>query len=388
MTLRRLLVALMGGFLLHAAPASAQMPSAAPAAVGVVKVQKRPIAQTEEFVGRVQSIERVDLTARVTAFIEARLFIEGAEVPAGALLYRLERGPFEAAVQQQQAELARATASYNNATIQLGRATTLLSTPAGQRSNVDDARERQAGFAAQVQSVQAQLRSAQINLDYTEIHAPIAGKIGRTSLTIGNVVTPASGSLTRIVSQDPMYVVFPMAARSYFEMTKRFADQGGLAAVGVNVRLQDGSLSGQTGKIDFVDSTISATTDTLIMRASIANPINAQGIRPLIDGAFVGVTVTGAEPLIALTVPRAAVLTDQQGSYVYVVGADNKADLRRIKLGQSTQAYAVVTAGLADGENVVMDGLQRIRPGAAVNPSPMPPPAAAPSAAAAAPEKS
>ena len=385
MTLRRLLVPTLVAFLAAtpfcAAPALAQAPGGAPPSVGVVQVQQRQVTETEAFVGRIQSIERVDLTARVTAFIEQRLFTEGAEVPSGALLYRLERGPFEAAVAQQQAAVAQATASLNNATIQMGRATELLSTPAGQRSRIDDAREKQAMFAAQLQAAQAQLRSAQINLDYTEIRAPIGGKIGRSSFTIGNVVTPASGPLARIVSQDPMYVLFPMAARSYFGLLKRFADQGGLAAVGVRMQLPDGSADAQIGKIDFVDNTIAATTDTLVVRASIANPANAQGLRPLIDGAFVGVTVTAAEPAMALTVPRAAVLTDQQGTYVYVVGNDKKAEQRRVRLGQLTLAYAVVASGLTEGEAVVLEGLQRVRPGADVNPTPIAAAGAPPSGA-------
>ena len=385
MSLRRLIIlGILAASMFHAPAGLAQMPGGGPPSVGVVKVSQRPVTETEAFVGRVQSIERVDLTARVTAFIEAQMFTEGAEVPAGALLYRLERGPFEAAVAQQQGAVAQATASLNNANIQLGRATTLLSTQAGPRSGVDDSREKQAGYAAQLQSAQAQLRIAQINLDYTEIRAPIAGKIGRTAFTVGNVVTPASGPLTRIVSQDPMYVLFPMAAKSYFGLLKRFADKGGLAMVAVRLSLPDGSADDQVGKIDFIDNTIAATTDTLLVRASIPNPAAKQGFRPLIDGAFVGVTVNADEPRMALTVPRAAVISDQQGSYVYVVGADNKAEQRRVKLGQSTDAYAVVASGLTEGENVVLDGLQRVRPGAPVNPAPAgpaqnaapPPPAA------------
>ncbi len=385
MSLRHLAVlSVLAASAFHAVPGLAQMPGGGPPSVGVVKVSQRPVTATEAFVGRVQSIERVDLTARVTAFIEARLFTEGAEVPAGALLYKLERGPFEAAVAQQQASVAQATATLNNAGVQLGRVTALLNGPAGLRSQVDDARANQAGLAAQQQSAQAQLRIAQINLDYTEIRAPIAGKIGRTNFTVGNVVTPASGPLARIVSQDPMYVLFPMAAKSYFGLLKRFADQGGMAMVAVRLSLPDGSADDQVGKIDFVDNTIAATTDTMLVRASIPNPANKQGFRPLIDGAFVGVTVNADAPKMALTVPRAAVISDQQGNYVYVVGADNKAEQRRVQLGQSTDAYAVVASGLTEGENVVLDGLQRVRPGAPVNPAPVnsapveaaPPPAA------------
>src|SRR4051812_40186395 len=172
--------------------AEAQAPSGPPS-VGVVRAQQTAITETSEFIGRIQAIERVALTARVTAFIDQRLFNEGSEVNQGDLLYKLERAPFEAAVQQQEASVADASARLANANIQLSRAQSLLATPAGQRSNVDDAIANQRSLAAQVLAAQAQLRVAQINLAYTEIRAPVAGKITRTSITVGNVVSPSSG---------------------------------------------------------------------------------------------------------------------------------------------------------------------------------------------------
>jgi membrane fusion protein (multidrug efflux system) len=355
------------------------MPSGPPS-VGVVRAQQTAITETSEFVGRVQSIERVSLTARVTAFIDQRLFVEGTEVAQGALLYRLERAPFEAAVQQQEAAVADTSARLTNANIQLARAQSLLSTPAGQRSNVDDAVANQRSLAAQVLSAQAQLRAAQINLDYTEIHAPVAGKISRTSITVGNVVSPSSGPLASIVSQDPMYVLFPVASRTLTELQKRYSDKGGTNAVVVRLRLPDGTLYDRDGKIDYVEPTVSSTTDTILLRARIANPprfpeeAGRQIDRPLVDGAFVTVLVEGIQPVMALGIPRKAVLSDQQGDYVYVVGADNKVEQRRVQLGQSTPATAVVAGGLKDGELVVSDGIQRVRPGMEVSPGPASPP--------------
>ncbi|MEA2738520.1 MAG: rane fusion protein multidrug efflux system [Acetobacteraceae bacterium] len=368
-------------FLLAAASAGhAQMPGGGPPSVGIVRAQQTAITETSEFVGRVQAIDRVTLTARVTAFIDQRLFVEGTEVKQGDLLYRLERGPFEAAVQQQEAAVADTSARLANANIQLARAQSLLSTPAGQRSNVDDAVANQRSLAAQVLSAQAQLKAAQINLDYTEIHAPIAGKISRTSITVGNVVSPSSGLLASIVSQDPMYVLFPVASRTLTELQKRYADKGGTNAVVVKLRLPDGSMYNQDGKIDYVEPTVSATTDTILLRARIANPPRIQADpgqrveRPLVDGAFVTVLVEGVQPVMALGIPRKAVLSDQQGDYVYVVGTDNKVEQRRIQLGQSTPTTAVVAGGLKDGEMVVTDGIQRVRPGIEVSPGPASPP--------------
>ena len=366
--------------------ADAQMPSGPPS-VGVVRAEQTAITETSEFVGRVQAIERVSLTARVTAFLEKRLFNEGTEVQQGDVLYRLERAPFEASVQQQEAAVADTSARLANANIQLSRAQSLLSTPAGQRSSVDDAVANQRSLAAQVLSAQAQLRQAQINLDYTEIKAPVAGKISRTSITIGNVVSPSSGPLASIVSQDPMYVLFPVASRVQAELQKRYADKGGMSAVAVKLRLPDGLMYGQAGKIDYIEPTVSATTDTILLRARIANPprgnVTAEQPveRSLTDGAFVTVLVEGIQPVMALGIPRKAVLSDQQGNYVYVVGEDKKVEQRRIQLGQSTPTMAVIAGGLKDGEMVVTDGIQRVRPGIEVNPGPAsPPPNSPPSA--------
>ncbi len=360
--------------------AHAQMPGGPPS-VGVVRAQQTAITQTSEFVGRVQAVERVSLTARVTAFLDQRLFTEGSEVKQGDLLYRLERGPFEAALRQQEAAVADATARLANANIQLSRAQSLLATPAGQRSSVDDAIANQRSLAAQVASAQAQLQVAQINLDYTEIRAPVSGKISRTNITSGNVVSPSSGVLATIVSQDPMYVLFPISARSLTELRKRYENKGGTNAVVVKLRMPDGTLYPHDGKIDYVEPTVSPTTDTVLLRATIANPpvpnpaaVAGQQIdRTLIDGAFVTIVVEGIQPVMALGIPRKAVLSDQQGDYVYVVSADNKVELRRIQLGQSTPETAVVAGGLKDGEMVVTEGVQRARPGIQVSPGPAAP---------------
>jgi membrane fusion protein (multidrug efflux system) len=373
-------------FLLSMASAAYAQAPGGPPSVGVVRAQQTAITETSEFIGRVQAIERVALTARVTAFLDQRLFVEGTEVKQGDLLYRLERAPFEAAVQQQEAAVADTSARLANANIQLARAQSLLSTPAGQRSNVDDAVANQRSLAAQVLSAQAQLKVAQINLDYTEIHAPVAGKISRTSITAGNVVSPSSGLLASIVSQDPMYVLFPVASRTLIELQKRYADRGGSNALVIKLRLPDGSLYNHDGKIDYVEPSVSATTDTILLRARIPNPPRAQADagqpveRPLVDGAFVTVLVEGIQPIMALGIPRKAVLSDQQGDYVYVVGTGNKVEQRRIQLGQSTPTTAVVAGGLKDGDMVVTDGIQRVRPGIEVSPGPASPPPAAQSA--------
>ena len=220
------------------------------------------------------------------------------------------------------------------------------------------------------------MRLSQTNLDYTEIKAPIDGKISRTTVTEGNVVGPSSGVLASIVSQDPMYVLFPVSVRAAEDLRDRYADKGGFSAVKIQVRLPSGKAYDQTGTLDYVDPTVAANTDTLTFRGRIPNPVRPgsqagqPGDRLLSDGEFVTVILQGVQPVEQLAIPRAAVLSDQQGSYVWVVGDGNKAEQRRITLGQSTPDQAVISTGLKEGETVVVDGVQRVRPGAVVNPAP------------------
>ncbi len=356
--------------------AFAQPGPGGPPAVGVAKATVRPVLETSEFVGRVQAVSRVDLVARVTAFVHQRQFQEGGEVRANDVLYLLERGPFEAQVAAAAAAVAQNNAVLQNSGLTLGRAQALLNTPAGQQSRVDDAQSAQRSQAALLAGSQAQLRLAQINLDYTEIRAPIDGKISRTAVTEGNVVSPSSGVLATIVSQDPMYVLFPVSVRTALDLRDRYAAKGGFSGVVVKLRLPSGKEYGVEGLLDYVDPSVSPNTDTLTIRARIPNPVRTgakrgePGDRELSDGEFVTVTLQGVQPVQALAIPRSSVLSDQQGSYVWVVGEGNKAEQRRIQLGQSTPETAVVSAGLKEGETVVVDGLQRVRPGVVVNPAP------------------
>ncbi|MET4275885.1 MULTISPECIES: efflux RND transporter periplasmic adaptor subunit [unclassified Bradyrhizobium] len=356
--------------------AQTQSTSAAPPAVGIVEAARRPITESSEFLGRIEAINRVNLVARVTAFLERRLFEEGAEISKGDELYRLERGPFESDLASKQAQVSQLEATLENAKLTTERARTLLGGPAGQQSTYDAAIANQRSLEAQVRAAQAGVQASQINLDYTVINAPIAGKIGRTAVTVGNVVSPSSGVLTSIVSQDPMYVTFPVPVRQGLELRERYAPQGGLEAVVIRLRLPNERMYGKTGKLNFVDNTIAQSTDTITVRGEIANPIlrapSAAGVsvHELTDGEFVTVVLEGVQPVEVLVIPRSAVLSDQQGNYVLAVGADNEAEQRRIQLGQSTPTIAAVIAGLAAGDKVIVEGLQRVRPGQTVSPGP------------------
>ena len=368
--------------------AAAQPAPGGPPAVGVVRAERQQITQSDEFIGRLQAVNRVALVARVSAFLEKRLFVEGTEVKKGDLLYQLEQPPFQAVVDADKATIEQLEAQHRNAQLTLERAQALLRTPAGQQSNVDSALASERALAAQIAGAQAQLRTAEINLSYTEIRAAIDGKITSTAVTEGNVVSPTTGTLANIVSQDPMYVNFPVSVRAGLDLRNRYEPKGGFSAVALKIRLPDGRIYGQNGKPDYVSPTVAENTDTLTVRGVFPNPIipglpaKGPAARELFDGEFVTVLLEGVEPITVLGIPRAAVLSDQQGDYVYVVDAQNKAQIRRIQLGQSTPSTAVVTNGLQEGELVVSEGLQRVRPDQPVLPGPAsPPPAVSPAAA-------
>jgi membrane fusion protein (multidrug efflux system) len=376
------MIALLVMLLLFAAPvAQAQFGPQGPPAVGVVTAERRPVTESSEFVGRIEAVNRVDIRARVTGFLQERLFREGQEVKAGDVLFRLERPPFEAQLEQARASVASAQAQLDNAQVALARARELRATGAGTQVALDNAQAQERTANASLLGARAAVRVAEINLGYTEIIAPIDGKIGRASLTPGNVVTPVlTEPLATIVSQDPMRVAFTVSARAAVELRNRYEGRGGTAAAVVRVRTADGRVYPQAGRIDFVDPQIDRNTDTVLVRALIPNPVRGPlqpgqpGDRELIDGQFVSVFVEGAEPIQAIVIPRAAVLQDQGGTYVFVVGAENRAERRNVKLGRSTAETAVIEEGLSGGESVIAEGLQRVRPGQPVNPAPAAPP--------------
>jgi membrane fusion protein (multidrug efflux system) len=366
----------LAGIVLATSAIAQPMPSGPPP-VGVASVQRQPMADSYEFNGRIQAINSVNIVARVNAFLEQQHFTEGVDVKKGDLLYTLERGPYQAAVDVQKATVAQADAQLENANINLWRAQNLARSQAGTQQAADTALATQRSAAAQLDLAKAQLENAQINLGYTEIHSPIDGRIGRTSVTIGNVVNPQSGTLVTVVSQDPMYIVFPVPTRRAVELRQEYADKGGFDAVKIRIRLPDGRIYGETGKIDFVNNTIAQDTDTLLVRGVIPNPVLASQtaggvkLRELVAEQFVTVLLESVMPKLVVAVPRAAILADQQGSYVYVVDDQNIARQRRVTLGQLTPETAGIADGLNEAERIIVEGVQRARPNAPVTPAPV-----------------
>jgi membrane fusion protein, multidrug efflux system len=254
------------------APAHAQ-PNAQQGApsVGTVYAERKPIAQTLDLVGRVEAVDRVSIQARVKGYLDAVLFKEGDFVKKGAPLYQIEKGLFQAAVEQAQGALERTKAAKVLTVIQLQRAEELLAKSAGTAVARDQALAADQQAQGAILADQANLDTANINLGYTDIVSPISGKISRTNITAGNVVGPDSGPLTLIVSQDPMYVTFPMSER---EFLRAHVNGGQIDTKGIKVRIRfaDGSLYNQIGAINFVDVSVDRATDTVTVRATIPNP--------------------------------------------------------------------------------------------------------------------
>jgi membrane fusion protein, multidrug efflux system len=346
-------------------PAHPQQPTAGAIPVGIIYAERKPVARSADFVGRVEAINRVEVRARITGFLEAVDFKEGDEVKAGDSLYRIERGLFQAAVEQAEGALQRSKASKILSEVQLQRAEDLLAKSAGTAVARDQAAAADQQAAGAIMTDEANLQTAKINLGYTDIVAPIAGKVGKTNITVGNVVGPDSGSLTVIVSQNPMYVSFPVSQREFLRARER---RGQIDVTGIKVRLRfaDGRVYDQEGTINFVNVTVDRSTDTVLVRATFPNPDDA-----LIDGQLVRVDLESGTAEEKVVIPQAALIADQEGIYVFVVD-NGKAAMRRVKTGDESGTGIVIESGLSGGEEVIVEGLQSVRPGVAVRANPVP----------------
>ncbi len=343
----------------------AAAPPPPPPAVIVAKVVSTEVTPSSSFTGRIEAVDKVDLRARVDGFIEQQLFKEGADVKAGDLMFTLEKGQYEASIAQIKATITRAEATLKLADIDTGRQTELVKKEVKAQSTLDESLAKQAESRADVERQKAALQKAELDLQYTDIKAPISGRVGRATYSVGDYVGPASGTLTTIVSQDPIYVTFPVSQRELLQV-RRDAQASGIDPRNVAVKVQqaDGTIYEHPGKLNFVDVQVSTSTDTISIRAELPNP---KGY--LVDGQLVTAIVEAATPERVLEIPVAAVQIDQAGRYVLVVDNEKKVQVRRVEIASIYEGKIVVTKGLDEGESVITEGIQKVRPQQVVEPT-------------------
>lgn len=350
-------------------PAWAQQGGGPPPAVTVAKVQVKDVAPSDSFVGRVTAIQSVQIVARVTAFIEDEPVQQGSDVKAGQTLFLLQKTQYAAAVEAAQAQLTSAQAALTNAKLAYQRASQLNKQGFEATANLDQATATRDQDQANVQSAQANLAQAALNLSYCTIVSPIDGRIGAFTLTKGNLVTPSTPPLVTVNQLDPIRVVFSVSDRVVVSVERQTtASQNEIASrLVVNLKLPDGSEYPQPGKIAFLSNQVDPQTGTVSVYADFPNPD-----RLLLPGAFVNVGVRRQQPQQKPVVPVAAVQSDQNGSFVLVVGSDDKVKQQTVTLGHQMAQDYIVNKGLNGGEQVIIAGVQKVRPGEAVKPTEAP----------------
>ena len=347
------------------APQAAAAPS-----VTVAQPTKRTVTDWDEFSGRFDAIQQVEIRARVTGFVMSVDFTDGAIVKVGDLLYTIDPRQYEAVAEQAEGQLADAKAKVDLAQRELDRATTLIKTQAISENVVDQ--RRQAFEASRAATLQAEgaLKRAKLDVEFTKVRAPIAGRVSRHLVTVGNLVQGSeSGAtlLTTIVSISPIQVYFDMDEAVYQRNSRLWAEgkrpSSRDTANPVQITLTGETKPSHDGKMDFLDNRLDAGTGTLRGRAIVAN--QDQSILP---GQFARVRVIASAPYEALLLPDAAVATDQSRKIVFVVNKDDVAEARPVVLGPLDDGLRVIREGLKPDDRVVVDGLQRVRIGAKVTP--------------------
>lgn len=332
-----------------------------PPEVDVAEVIMEPVTLWESFTGRVASPETVDLRPRVSGYIDEVAFEEGELVQAGDLLFQIDPRPYKAREQAARAELALANSQLELARSEAGRAKTLLESRAISREEYDQRNAALMSARAQVQAAQAALDTAELDLQYTRVTAPVSGRAGRALVTRGNLANADQSLLTTVVSVDPVHVYFEADEKSAFS-SQQLPDNG--QPRGVRIALGGDDSSQYQGELDFVDNHLNPGTGTLQYRAVLDNPEGL--IKP---GQFARVEMPVAKLDQALLVSRKAVLTDQDRRYVYVVDENNVVAPRQVTTGRQVDDLLVIREGLSSGDLVIINGVQKVYgPGMEVNP--------------------
>jgi len=342
--------------------------SSGPVQVGYVVLQPTNVPVTAELSGRVTAFQMSEVRPQVAGIVQKRFFREGSIVRAGQTLYQIDPSLYQAQAAQAQANLQSARASAEAARIRAERYRPLAEMEAVSKQDYTDAAAQARQAQAAVAQSEAQLRTAQINLRFTRVPAPITGRIGRSLVTEGALVTANQPEPLAVIQRlDPIYVDIQQSSAEMLALRKALA-RGGVAPASatVRLRLEDGSDYGQTGTVEFAEVMVNENTGTVTLRARFPNP---QGI--LLPGMFVRAIFDQAIDTQAFLVPQAGVSRDPRGNAtVYVVGPDNRAVARTVVADRTLGQAWVVTQGLAPGDRVIVQGTGNLRPGAEIRPVP------------------
>jgi multidrug efflux system membrane fusion protein len=336
--------------------------------VSVAQVVNERITEWDEFTGRLQAPETVNLVPRVSGYIEEVNFSEGALVKKGDLLFRIDPRPFAAEVTRLKAELQSAQSAADLAESDYKRAEKLSSSRAISAELLDSRLARKQQTAATVASVKAALERAVLDFSYTRITAPISGRVSYAMVTTGNYVTAGQSQLTSLMSTDKMYAYFDVDEQSYLKYARlaqagKRADTRDATANPVYMALADDTAFSHTGSIDFVDNSVNQQTGTIRIRASFANSDNT-----LLPGLFARIRLVGSDSYDGILIDEKAVGTDLSNKYVLVVNADNQLEYRAVQLGDKVNGLRIVRSGLAATDRIVVNGLQRVMPNMQIEP--------------------
>ena len=344
-------------------PAAAAAPQAMPVPVAVI--EEREVVTWDEFSGRLEAVERVDVRSRVAGQVKSVHFTEGALVKRDDLLVTIDPEPYAAEVDRAQAQVVAAQARVNYTKSERERAQRLWDESAIAQRELDERVNAAQEAEANLRAAQAALTSAKLNLSYTQVRAPVSGRVGKLEVTVGNLVAAGPGApvLTTLVSVNPMYASFDADEHVVLR-----ALQDGQKAIAVEAETVTNGGKQLRGRLQLIDNQVNTRSGTVRVRAVFDNKDGS-----LIPGQFVKIRMGRAKAEPALLVSERAIGTDQDKRFVFVVGPDDKAIWRQVTLGGTANGQRIVTAGLEPGERIVVNGLQRVRPGAQLAPQPAAP---------------
>jgi multidrug efflux system membrane fusion protein len=329
--------------------------------VPVAKIVRKTIPIYLEYSARTEAIRNVALQAKIAGYVQRQNVADGADVKEGDLLYTIDPRDYQAALDSAKAQLQRDTAALDYARGNVERGTSLANNGYLDKNTFEQRTSVLRQAEAAISIAQAAVRSAEINLSYTEIRAPFTGRLGRNQASVGTLITTGSATLNTLVQLDPIYVTFNPSETDLAAIEKA-RSKGPLKA---EVYLPGEDKARTSGEVTFVDNTVDRSTGTIVARATIAN-----ADRSLLPGQYVRIRLAVSEQPDALVVPQAALGSSQLGKYVYVVGKDNKVDMRLVSLGPTDGNLVAIDKGISEGDQVISGNLQKIGPGSLVQPLP------------------